>query len=65
MTRCKAAKTTSGAATYILNCKIGKAGRGALRKAKMTLIVRTTFTPAGGTLAAKTQAIRLARRSRL
>lgn len=61
-TRCKAAKTVSRAATYSLTCKIGKAGRAALRKAKMTLAVRTTFTPTGGTLAAKTQRVKLARR---
>ena len=61
-TRCKAAKTSSGTATYTLTCKIGKAGRGALRKAKMTLTVRTTFTPTGGTLAAKTQTVKLGRR---
>ena len=61
-TRCKAAKTTSDAATYTLTSKIGKAGRGALRKAKMTLTVRTTFTPTGGTLAAKTQTVKLVRR---
>ena len=61
-TRCKAAKTTSDAATYTLICKIGKAGRAALRKAKMTLTLRTTFTPTGGTLAAKTQTVKLVRR---
>ena len=61
-TRCRAAKTAAGAATYTLTCKIGKAGRAALRKAKMTLTVTTTFTPTGGVKAAKMQTVKLARR---
>jgi hypothetical protein len=61
-TRCRAAKTASRAATYTLTCKIGKAGRAALRKAKMTLTVTTTFTPTGGALASKTQTVKLVRR---
>jgi hypothetical protein len=61
-TRCRAAKTAAGAATYTLTCKIGKAGRAALRKAKMTLTVTTTFTPTGGVTAAKMQTVKLARR---
>ena len=61
-TRCRAAKTAAGAATYTLTCKIGKAGRAALRRAKMTLTVTTTFTPTGGVLASKTQTVKLARK---
>ena len=61
-TRCTAAKTASRAATYTLICKIGKSGRAALRKAKITLTMRTTFTPTGGTLAAKAQTVKLARK---
>ena len=61
-TRCRAAKTAAGAATYTLTCKIGKAGRTALGKAKMALTVTTTFTPTGGALATKTQTVQLARR---
>ena len=61
-TRCRAAKTASRAATYTLTCKIGKAGRAALRKAKMTLTVTTTFTPTGGVKASKTQTVKLVRR---
>ena len=60
--RCRAAKTAAGAATYTLTCKIGKAGRAALRKAKMTLTVTTTFTPTGGEKASKTQTVKLVRR---
>jgi hypothetical protein len=60
--RCKAAKTASRAATYTVTCKISKKGRAALRKAKMTLAMRTTFTPTGGTLAAKTQTVKLKRK---
>ncbi len=60
--RCRAAKTAAGAATYTLKCKIGKAGRTALRKAKMTLTVTTTFTPTGGVKASKTQTVKLVRR---
>ena len=60
--RCRAAKTAAGAATYTLKCKIGKAGRTALRKAKMTLTVTTTFTPTGGVLASKKQTVKLLRR---
>ena len=47
---------------YTLTCKIGKAGRAALRKAKMTLTVTTTFTPTGGDVAANKQTFQLARR---
>ena len=61
-TRCTAAKTAARAAVYTVSCKIGKTGRAALRKAKMTLAMRTTFTPTGGTLAAKTQTVKLVRR---
>lgn len=61
-TRCKAVKKASRAATYTLTCKLGKAGRAALRKAKMTLTVTTTFTPTGGVKAATTQTVQLARR---
>jgi len=61
-TRCTAAKTAARAAVYTVSCKIGKTGRAALRKAKMTLAVRTTFTPTGGTLAAKTQTVKVARK---
>jgi hypothetical protein len=60
--RCRAAKTAAGAATYTLKCKIGKAGRTALRRAKMTLTVTTTFTPTGGVKASKTQTVKLVRR---
>jgi hypothetical protein len=59
---CTAAKSVSRAATYTLTCKVGKAGRDALRKAKMTLTMTTTFTPTGGELAAKKQTVQLARR---
>ena len=61
-TRCRAAKAAAGAATYTMTCKIGKAGRTALRKAKMTLTVTTTFTPTGGVKASKTQTVKLVRR---
>jgi len=61
-TLCTVATTASRGATYTLICKIGKAGRAALRKAKTTLTVTTTFTPTGGALAAKTQTVKLARR---
>ena len=61
-TRCKAVKKASRAATYTLTCKIGKAGRAALRKAKMTLTVTTTFTPTGGVKAANKQIFQLARK---
>jgi len=61
-TRCTAAKTAARAAVYTVTCKIGKAGRVALRRARMTLAMRTTFTPTGGTLAAKTQTVKLARK---
>ncbi len=60
--RCRAAKTAAGAATYTLKCKIGKAGRTALRRAKMTLTVTTTFTPTGGEKASKKQTVKLVRR---
>ena len=62
MLLCSTAKTVSGAATYTLTCKIGKAGRAALRKAKMTLTVTTTFTPTGGEVAANKQIFQLARK---
>jgi hypothetical protein len=46
-----------------MTCKIVDNGRRELRKAKMTLTVRTTFTPGrGGKLATKTQTVKLAKR---
>ena len=59
---CKATKTASRAASYTLTCKIGKASRAVRGKAPLKLKVTTTFTPAGGALAAKTQTMRLARK---
>ena len=61
-TRCKAVKKASRAATYTLTCKLGRAGRAALRRAKMTLTVTTTFTPTGGVKAANKQTVQLARK---
>ena len=59
---CKATKTASRAASYTLTCKIGKANRAVRGASKLMLTVTTTFTPAGGALAAKSQQMKLARR---
>lgn len=61
-TRCKATKTSTRAGTYRVSCKVGRAGRSALRKAKMVLTLRTSFQPTGGALATKTQSVKLQRR---
>jgi len=61
-TRCKATKTSTRAGTYRVSCKVGRAGRSALRKAKMVLTLRTSFRPTGGSLATKTQSVKLQRR---
>lgn len=61
-TRCKATKTSTRAGTYRVSCKVGRAGRSALRKAKMVLTLRTSFRPTGGALATKTQSVKLQRR---
>jgi len=61
-TRCKATKTSARRGTYRVSCKIGRAGRSALRKAKMVLTLRTSFRPTGGALATKTQSVKLQRR---
>ena len=61
-TRCKATKTSTRAGTYRVSCKVGRAGRSALRKAKMVLTLRTSFQPTGGVLATKTQSVKLQRR---
>jgi hypothetical protein len=60
--RCKATKTSARAGTYRVSCKVGRAGRSALRKAKMVLTLRTSFRPTGGALATKTQSVKLQRR---
>jgi hypothetical protein len=59
---CKATKTASRAASYTLTCKIGKTNRAVRGASKLMLTVTTTFTPAGGALAAKSQKMKLARR---
>jgi hypothetical protein len=59
---CKVTKTASRAASYTLTCKIGKTNRAVRGTSKLMLTVTTTFTPAGGALAAKTQTMRLARK---
>lgn len=61
-TRCKATKTSTRRGTYRVSCKVGRAGRSALRKAKMVLTLRTSFRPTGGALATKTQSVKLQRR---
>lgn len=60
-TRCSTTKIASKAATYTLTCTIGKTGRAVLRKARLALTIRTTFTPINGSLTAKTGTLTLKR----
>ena len=60
-TQCSTQASPSGAGAIKLTCKIGKAGRKALSKGALTLTLRTSFTPAGGTKATKVQTLKLKR----
>jgi hypothetical protein len=46
---CSASRTASKAGTYTLTCKVNSATRKAQRKGKVRVLLRTTFTPTGGT----------------
>lgn len=61
-TLCVARKTAATAGAVNVTCTIGKAGRAALRRANLTLIIRTTYTPTAGTAAAKDRLLGLKRR---
>ncbi|MCX6388614.1 MAG: leucine-rich repeat domain-containing protein, partial [Solirubrobacterales bacterium] len=60
-TQCTAKVTATSARAYTLTCKVGKAGRAALRKAALTLTSTISFTPTGGTKASKVQVVKLKR----
>ena len=60
-TRCSTKKVASKAGTYKLTCTIRNSASAALRKASLALTIRTAFTPTNGSLAAKTQALKVKR----
>jgi len=46
---CSVSRTASKAGTYTLSCKVNSATRKAQKKGKVRVLLRTTFTPTGGT----------------
>jgi virginiamycin B lyase len=46
---CSVSRTASKAGTYTLTCKVNSATRKAQKKGKVRVLLRTTFTPTGGT----------------
>lgn len=54
---CKTSKKVSKAGSYQMSCKLGKAGRKALRKRTLKLTLQTSFTPKGGKAVKTKQAV--------
>ncbi|CAB4881170.1 MAG: leucine-rich repeat protein [Actinobacteria bacterium] len=60
-THCTVNVTSTAAGVYAVACKIGKSGRGALRRGPLKLTITTAFTPTVGRKTTKVQALTLKR----
>lgn len=61
LTHCLIEGTPPVAGAYTVTCKIGKAGRKALRRAALNLTITANFTPTGGRKATKVQTLKIKR----
>ncbi|MFM9127805.1 MAG: hypothetical protein ACKOTA_09675, partial [Solirubrobacterales bacterium] len=48
-TACSASKSVARAGSYAISCRLNRAARAQRTKGPLRLVVRTTFTPTGGT----------------
>ncbi|MFM9124895.1 MAG: hypothetical protein ACKOSO_07005, partial [Actinomycetota bacterium] len=55
-TRCTARLTIKKAGDHVVSCRLNAKARAALRKARLVLTVRTTFTATGATTGSSTTA---------